>query len=64
MHKKALTRVICGLAILVAVATFIAYYVIKADDKPWLAFFVACCGGVIVFNFLLSLFLINKNFKK
>jgi hypothetical protein len=33
-------------------------------EKPWLAFYVACCGGVLVFNFLISLFLVNKNFKK
>ncbi len=34
------------------------------EEKPNTALFVACCGGVIVFNFLISLFLIIKNFKK
>ena len=63
MNKKTLTRVLLGLIAITTVATVIAYFVIK-PDKPWLAFYVACCGGVLVFNFLISLFLVNKNFKK
>ena len=63
MNKKTFKRIITGLIILVAVATVIAYFVLK-PDRPWTAFFVACCGGVNVFNFLISLFLINKNLKK
>ena len=63
MNKKTLTRVLLGLIAITTVATVIAYFVIK-PEKPWLAFYVACCGGVLVFNFLISLFLVNKNFKK
>ena len=63
MNKKTLTRVLLGLIAITTVATVIAYFVIK-PDRPWLAFYVACCGGVLVFNFLISLFLVNKNFKK
>ena len=63
MNKKTLTRVLFGLIAITIVATVIAYFVIK-PEKPWLAFYVACCGGVLVFNFLISLFLVNKNFKK
>ena len=63
MNKKTLTRVLLGLIAITTVATVIAYFVIK-PDQPWLAFYVACCGGVLVFNFLISLFLVNKNFKK
>ena len=62
MNKKTLTRVLLGL-IAITVATVIAYFVIK-PDRPWMAFYVACCGGVLVFNFLISLFLVNKNLKK
>ncbi len=63
MNKKTLTRILCGLIAITTIATVIAYFVIK-PDKPWMAFYVACCGGVLVFNFLISLFLVNKNFKK
>ncbi|MGM9760452.1 MAG: hypothetical protein ACI30I_10150 [Parabacteroides sp.] len=63
MNKKTLTRILYGLIVLTAVAATIAYFAIK-PTKPWLAFYIACCGGVLVFNFLLSLFLVIKNFKK
>ena len=63
MNKKTLTRVLFGLIAITIVATVIAYFVIK-PDRPWMAFYVACCGGVLVFNFLISLFMVNKNLKK
>ena len=63
MNKKTLTRFLFGLIAITTVATVIAYFVIK-PDRPWMAFYVACCGGVLVFNFLISLFLVNKNLKK
>ena len=63
MNKKTLTRVLFGLIAITIVATVIAYFVIK-PDRPWMAFYVACCGGVLVFNFLTALFLVNKNLKK
>ena len=63
MNKKTLTRVLLGVFAITTVATVIAYFVIK-PDRPWMAFYVACCGGVLVFNFLISLFLVNKNLKK
>ncbi|MCS2426560.1 hypothetical protein [Parabacteroides goldsteinii] len=63
MNKKTLTRVLTGLIILTVIATVITYFVMK-PDRPWMAFYIACCGGVLVFNFLISLFLVNKNLKK
>lgn len=63
MNKRTLTHVLLGLSIITIIATIIAYFVIK-EDRPWLAFYVACCGGVLVFNFLISLFLVNKYLKK
>ena len=47
MNKKTLTRVLLGLIAITTVATVIAYFVIK-PDRPWMAFYVACCGGVPV----------------
>lgn len=63
MNKKTLTRVLSGLVAITTVATVVAYFVLR-PDRPWMAFYVACCGGVLVFNFLISLFLVNKNLKK
>lgn len=63
MNKKTLTRVLIGLIVITSLGTVITYFVMK-PDKPWMAFYVACCGGVLVFNFLISLFLVNKNLKK
>lgn len=63
MNKRTLTHVLLGLIVFTIIATIIAYFVIK-EDRPWLAFYVACCGGVLVFNFLISLFLVNKYLKK
>ena len=63
MNKKTLTRVLTGLIILTVIATVITYFVMK-PDRPWMAFYMACCGGVLVFSFLISLFLVNKNLKK
>lgn len=62
MNRKIVTRVLVGLISLTLVATVIAYFIFK-PDRPWMAFFVACCGGVLVFNFLLSLFFIHRNQK-
>ena len=63
MNKKTLTRVLLGLIAITTVATVIAYFVIK-PDRPWMAFYVACCVGVLVFIFIISLFLVNNNLKK
>ncbi|MCC8154778.1 MAG: hypothetical protein LIP01_11615 [Tannerellaceae bacterium] len=63
MNKKTLIRIVIGLIIITVIGTGIAYFMYK-PEKPWMAFFIACCGGVLVFNFIISLFLINKNLKK
>ncbi len=63
MNKKTVTLVLLGLTLITAIGFTIAYFILR-NEKPWMAFFVASCGGVLVFNFLISLFLVNKNFKK
>ncbi len=63
MNKKTVTLVLIGLTLITAIGFTIAYFLLR-NEKPWMAFFVASCGGVLVFNFLISLFLVNKNFKK
>lgn len=63
MNKKTLTRILIGLIVITSIASVVTYFVLK-PEKPWMAFYLACCGGVLVFNFLISLFLVNKNLKK
>ena len=50
MNKKTLTRILIGLIIIVGVGTLITYFTMQ-EEKPWLAFYIACCGGVLVFNY-------------
>lgn len=61
-RRKKFIIVIAVLAIIIAIATVVAYFLIK-PDKPWMAFFIACCGGVLLCNLLLSFILVMKNFK-
>ena len=60
MNKKTFTRVLIGLSVITAVATLITYFVMK-PEKPWLAFYVAGCGGLGGFNLRISVFLVSKN---
>jgi zinc transporter ZupT len=62
MKKKIILKILAGLSILAALATVITYFVLRTD-RPWMAFYFACCGGIIVVNLLITLFLVNKNFK-
>lgn len=61
-RKDIATRILWTLTILTAIGSTIAYFVLE-KEKPWLAFYVACCGGVLAFNFLASIFLLNRNKK-
>jgi len=60
MNKKIIQRVLIGLIVIIVIASVICYMVLQ----PWKAFYLACCGGVIIINLLLSLFFVSKNFKK
>ncbi|OAV69667.1 hypothetical protein Barb6_01195 [Bacteroidales bacterium Barb6] len=61
--RKLFIRLLVGLIVLTAAATVVAYFLIS-PVKPWMAFFIACCGGLLIVNFLVSLFLVNRNYKK
>ncbi|MDD4515553.1 hypothetical protein [Massilibacteroides sp.] len=63
MKKKLITRILLVLIACTVIATIIAYFVYQGE-KPLLAFFIACCGAILVVNFSVTLFLIRKNFKK
>ena len=61
-RKKLALRILAGLIIITTLSSVLAYFILE-PSKPWLAFFIACCGGVLDFNFLVTLFLVNRNFK-
>ena len=60
--KKLITRILFIFIIFTAIATGIVYFVYN-KEKPLLAFYLACCGGILVLNFFATLFLVRKNFK-
>lgn len=62
MKKKLITRILLVLIACTVLATIIAYFIYQGE-KPMLAFFIACSGGVLVVNFAFTLFLVRKNFK-
>jgi hypothetical protein len=54
--------ILVGLTCLTALATVVAYFVLK-NERPWMAFYIACCGGILVLNLLATTFFIHKNFR-
>jgi uncharacterized membrane protein YeaQ/YmgE (transglycosylase-associated protein family) len=62
MTKKIILYALVGLSILTALASAIACFVLK-PERPWMAFFVACCGAMLVLNLLAAAFFIHKNFR-
>ncbi|ETK09554.1 hypothetical protein T231_09175 [Tannerella sp. oral taxon BU063 isolate Cell 6/7/9] len=48
---------------LITVGTTVAYFVLR-PDREWLAFYVACCGGVLVVNLGLMMVFAAKNIRK
>ena len=60
--KRKILLILLIIIALIIIATVIAYFFYK-PDKPWLAFYIACCGGVLVLNLLFSVYFVRKNFK-
>jgi hypothetical protein len=61
--KKIALRVIAGLIIIITISATAGYILLNATH-PWMAFFIACCGGVLDVNFLFTYYLVRKNFKE
>ena len=61
MKRKIIRILLILIALILITATF--FYFIYEPDKPWLAFYIACCAGVLVVNLIAIAFLVNKNFK-
>jgi hypothetical protein len=63
LMKRIILRVIYVLISIIAIASIIAYFIL-VKDREWMAFYIACCGGVLVINLVVIAFLVRKNFKE
>jgi len=63
-RKKLILRIIYVLMAIITIASVIAYFVLVKDRGEWMAFYVACCGGVLVINLIIIAFFVHKNFKE
>ena len=62
-RKQLILRIIYVLMAIITIASAIAYFVL-VKDREWMAFYVACCGGVLVINLVIIAFFVHKNFKE
>ena len=60
--KRTIIRILLILIALIIVAAIVTYRFYE-PEKPWLAFFIACCAGALVVNLGISIYFVNKNFK-
>jgi hypothetical protein len=63
IKKRTILRVIYVLIAVMAIATVIAYFVL-VKDREWLAFYVVCCGGLMIVNLIILIFFVRKNLRK
>ena len=60
MSKKQIAlRVLWTLIVILAIASVAVYLLLPT----WKGFYLACCGGVIILNIVISIVLIHKQFK-
>jgi hypothetical protein len=62
MKRRLVLRIILIIMAVVVIASTVAYFWFKAQ-KPWLAFFIACSGGVLLANLIIIGIFVAKNFK-
>ncbi|MDR0757029.1 MAG: hypothetical protein LBF85_04190 [Tannerella sp.] len=60
--KNVMQRIILIMIALIAISAGVSYFILE-PEKPWLAFYAACCGGVLIINLVIMLIFIRKNFK-
>jgi len=60
MNKKNVIRALAILIAIVVTASVVSWFLLPY----WSGIFVLLCGGIIVLNILISIFFVNKNFKK
>ncbi|MGL5920103.1 MAG: hypothetical protein ACRCZQ_06350 [Bacteroidales bacterium] len=59
MNKKIFLRVLYTLLGLTVAGSAVASFILP----PNMGLFIIMCGAVLVLNFLISIFFVNKNFK-
>lgn len=62
-RRKIILWTLSVLIVLVAVGTGIAYFLLK-PEKEWTAFYVLCCGGILIVNLVLMMVFAAKNIRK
>jgi zinc transporter ZupT len=60
MNKRKVIRVLALMIVCILVATVIAYFICRPANE-WLAFYVACSGGVLIVNLILSIVFISHS---
>jgi len=60
--KRTIIRILLILIALLIITATILYFIYE-PDRPWFAFYLVCCAGVLVVNLIAIIFLVNKNFK-
>jgi zinc transporter ZupT len=61
-RRTVIQRVTVALMTLTVAGCTVAWFAMR-DGKPWLAFYVACCGGVMTVNLILVLLFVRRNVK-
>ena len=62
MGRTKVIKILLAIIVIISIATVVTYF-IYAKEKQWVAFYIACCGGVLVVNLILSIIFVNKNFR-
>jgi hypothetical protein len=60
--KKKVIRVLLAVIALILIVTVVIYLIYR-EEKDWLAFYITCCGGMLIVNLILSIIFVNKNIK-
>jgi len=60
--RTIILRIIYVLIAVIAIAGVISYFIL-VKDKEWLAFYLACCEGVLIVNLIIMIIFVRKNFK-
>ncbi len=61
--RKIILRILSVLIVLIGVASAVVYFVLR-PEKEWMAFYVLCCGGVLIVNLILMMIFAAKNIRK
>ena len=64
MNKRTvILRTLAVLMGLITIGTVVAYFLLR-PNREWLAFYVACCGGVLVVNLGQMIFIAANKIQK